>query len=416
MELINWGGNYRFGARRLHQPADLEELRAIVTAVPQLRVVGSLHSFTDIADAPALLGLDRLPEELSVDATARTATVSAGVRYGELAVRLAAEGLALHNLASLPHISVAGAVSTATHGSGQANGNLATAVAALELMTSSGELLRLERGDADFAGAVVGLGALGVLTRLTVDLEPAYEVSQHVYEGLSWESLLAHLDEIMASAYSVSVFTRWGAEAGRVWLKARLDAPGGPPAGELFGARAARSEQHPIEGLDPVHCTPQLGRPGPWLERLPHFRMGFTPSSGEEIQSEYHLPRAGAGEAIRALLELAPRLRPLTQVAEIRAVAADELWMSPQYRRETIAVHFTWAPRQAEVERALGEVEAALLPLGARPHWGKLFVAGAEAIGPAYERREDFARLVARLDPRGAFTNAWLRQRVLGRE
>jgi alditol oxidase len=407
----NWGGNYHYRARTVERPATLDELRSVVAAAPRVRVLGSGHSFTAIADSDAVVSLEALPVEASVDPARGTVTVSAHTRYGELASRLDEVGLALANLASLPHISVAGAVATATHGSGRDNHNLAAAVAGLELVRSDGELVRVTRGEPDFEGMVVGLGALGVVTRLTLDVEPAYAVSQRVFEGLSWEALYAHFEEIMRAGYSVSAFTRWQA-VDQVWVKSRLGEPA--PEHDLFGARPATVERHPIAGLDPVNCTPQLGVPGPWMERLPHFRLGFTPSAGEEIQSEYHLAIERAAEAIDALRARAAGFRELVQVSEVRTIAADELWLSPQYRRDTAAIHFTWAPRQAEVERALAEIEAALLPLGARPHWGKLFLAEAAEIAPRYERLEEFRALRARLDPRAALVNPWLERHVLG--
>ena len=334
--------------------------------------------------------------------------------YGELAGVLAGAGLALHNLASLPHISVAGAVATATHGSGDASGNLATAVAGLELVTSDGTLVSAARGDPDFDGLVVGLGALGAVTRVTLDVEPAYEVRQRVFEGLAWDALSAHFDEITASGDSVSVFTRWGADVDQVWVKRRVADGAEAVRPDLFGARAATVDRHPILGLDPVNCTPQLGRPGPWSDRLPHFRLGFTPSSGDELQSEFLIPREHAVAAIAAVRALADRIRPVLQVSEIRTVAADRLWMSPQYGRDSIGIHFTWALEPEPVARVLADVEAALAPFAARPHWGKLFLAGAASIADRYERLPDFVRLAERLDPRGAFRNRWFDARVRG--
>ena len=335
---------------------------------------------------------------------------NAGLTYGELAGEL--EGLALHNLASLPHISVAGAIATATHGSGDANGNLASAVAGLELVTSSGELVRASRGDPDFDGMVVSLGATGAVTRLTLDAEPAYEVRQRVFEGLAWDALYEHFDEITTSGYSVSVFTRWGEDIDQVWVKSRVTSDPEETPDELFGARAATEERHPILGLDPVNTTAQLGRPGPWWDRLPHFRMGFTPSNGDELQSEFAVPRTHAAAAIEAVRALADRVRPLLQVTEIRTVAADRLWMSPQYQQDTVNLHFTWTPEQDAVVELLGELEPALAPFDARPHWGKLFVGDVAGL---YERQDDFVALTERLDPRGAFHNAWFEKRILQR-
>jgi alditol oxidase len=410
----NWAGTHRYRARRLHRPRTRAELQAIVARAANVRVLGSRHSFTDLADADELVSLDGLPAEVEVDHGCGTVSFGAALRYGDLAQALNAAGVALHNLASLPHISVAGAVATATHGSGDGNGNLATAVAALEMVTSNGEVVAAARGDADFDGMVVGLGALGAVTRLTLDVEPAYEVRQRVFEGLTWDALFAEFDAITAAGYSVSVFTRWGPTTDQVWMKMRVtDAPE-KVHDDLFGAPAARVDRHPILGIDPVNCTPQLGRPGAWSDRLPHFRMGFTPSAGEEIQSEYLLPRRHAVAAIDAIRNIGGAVRPVLQVSEIRTIPADRLWLSPQYGQDTVGIHFTWTREPDSLARVLVEVEEALAPFGARPHWGKAFHADAPAIAPLYERMADFRALRERLDPRGAFVNGWLERRVLG--
>jgi alditol oxidase len=413
MRAANWAGNYTYRADKLHRPSSLEQVQELIANAPRVRVLGSRHSFSDIADSAELLTLERLPADVVVDHAAGTASFSAGLTYGQLARALEAEGVALANMASLPHISVAGAVATATHGSGDANGNLATAVAGLELVTSSGEVVALSRGDADFEGLVVGLGAMGAVTRITLDVEPAYHVRQQVFEALGWDAFLGNFDEVTSAGYSVSVFTRWDEAVDQVWVKRRVtDAPE-PAGGEFFGAVAATVDRHPILGLDPVNCTPQLGEPGLWSDRLPHFRMGFRPSSGRELQSEYLVPRRHAAAAIRALRRQAEAIRLVLQVSEIRTVAADRLWMSPQYGQDTVAVHFTWRPNTDAVARVLVDVEAALAPFDARPHWGKVFLADAAVIAGLYERLPDFIRLMERLDPRGAFRNTWLNTRLL---
>jgi xylitol oxidase len=409
----NWAGTHTYRAGIVHRPATLDELRAIVAAAPRIRVLGSRHSFTDIGDSDELVAFDALPADVAVDRASGTVSFGAALRYGDLAEALHGEGLALGNLASLPHISVAGAVATATHGSGDRNGNLATAVAGLEMVTSSGDVMTARRGDPDFDGMVVGLGALGAVTRLVLDVEPAYEIRQRVFEGLTWDALYEHYDAITVAGDSVSVFTRWGETTDQVWVKSRVgDAPEDVRP-DLFGAVAATVDRHPILGIDPVNATPQLGRAGRWSDRLPHFRMGFTPSAGEEIQSEYHVRRAHGVSAIEAVRALGPTLRPVLQVAEIRTVAADRLWMSPQYETDTVSLHFTWTREPEAVTRVLAELEAALEPFEFRPHWGKLFVANAAALAPRYERHADFKRLVERLDPRGAFRNAWFERNVL---
>jgi xylitol oxidase len=410
----NWAGNYTYGARKLHRPSRIEQVQEIIANAPCMRVLGSRHSFNDIADSSELITLEAMPMDVVVDHAADTISFNAALKYGELVQTLNEEGVALHNLASLPHISVAGAVATATHGSGETNANLATAVVGLELVTSGGEIIEISRGEPDFDGLVVGLGALGAVTRITLDVEPAYEVRQRVFEGLSWEALFEHFDEIISCGYSVSIFTRWGEIIDQVWVKSRVTDEPEQVENDLFGAAAAVVDRHPILGLDASSCTPQLGRAGSWADRLPHFRMGFTPSSGEELQSEYLFPRRYAVEAIEAVRSLADEIRPILQVSEIRAVAADRLWMSMNYGQDTVGIHFTWKPEREAVEDMLVQLETALVPYEARPHWGKLFNANAEAIAPLYERMPDFVRLVERLDPRGAFRNSWLKARVLG--
>jgi xylitol oxidase len=402
----NWGGNYTYRANVVHRPSSLDELSELVVRANRVRVLGTQHSFSDIADAPELITLDGLPVETSVDGT--TVTVPAALTYSQLADALREEGLALRNLASLPHISIGGAIATGTHGSGNRNGNLATQVAAVELMTSRGELTTVSRGDPDFGGVVVGLGSLGAVTRVTLDVEPAYDVRQRVFEHLSWNTLFEQFDAITAAADSVSVFTLWSDDIEQVWLKSR-----GALAAELFGATAATADRHPIAGADPVNATPQLGQPGLWSDRLPHFRSGFMPSAGDEIQSEYLVDRRHGPAAVEAILRLGDQVRPLLHISEIRTIAADDLWLSPEQGRDTVGIHFTWKREPEAVERALVTVERALAPFAARPHWGKFFLAGAASVAPLYERLPDFVALLDRLDPRGAFRNEWLERHVL---
>jgi alditol oxidase len=409
----NWAGTYTYRAEKLYRPTTIEEVQQIVANATSVHVLGSRHSFNDIADSSELISLENLPADVVVDHEAQTVSLGGGVTYGTLVKTLNDEGVALHTLASLPHISVAGAVATATHGSGVTCGNLATAVLGLEIVTSGGEIIQASRGDPDFDGLVVGLGALGAVTRIILDVQPAYEVQQRVFEGLSWKAFYDHFDEITSCGYSVSIFTRWGQTHDQVWVKSRTDELD-RVEGDLFGAVAATVDRHPIVELDPTPCAPQLGRPGLWSDRLPHFRMGYTPSSGEEIQSEYLLPRRHAMGAIEAVRALADRIRPILQVSEIRRVAADQLWMSMNYEEDSVGIHFTWKREPDAVQDIVAQIENALTPYEARPHWGKVFHANAAAIAPLYKRHSDFVRLVERLDPRGAFRNAWLKARVLG--
>ncbi len=330
-------------------------------------------------------------------------TVPAGAKYGEIVEDLHAAGWAIHNLASLPHISVAGAIATGTHGSGDRNGTLASAVAGFELVRADGSVHRARRGDPDFDGMVVSLGAIGVLTRVTLDIQPTFDVRQDVFEHLPWSALLGGFDEVIAGAYSVSVFTRWvGDEVGTVWLKSRMDGAEPPEVLLGSGVRAAR-QLHPLDGLPASNTTEQGGVPGPWHERLAHFRLEFTPSNGDELQTEYLVPRDRAVPAIRAVRALADRIEPHLHVSELRSMAADDLWLSPAYGRDAVGIHFTWKREPEAVLPLLPVIEAALEPFGARSHWGKLF----DRPG-AYERLPDFLELAARLDPTGKFTNDYL--------
>ncbi|MCL3861319.1 FAD-binding protein [Actinotalea sp. K2] len=414
--LTTWAGSHTYAAPVLHRPTTVDEVQQVVGAARRVRALGTRHSFNDLADSPgALLSLADLPEAIDVDSERRTVRVGGGTRYGTLAAVLHREGWALHNLASLPHISVAGAVATATHGSGDRLPNLSAAVRGLELVTADGRLLNLGADHPSLAGAVVSLGALGVVVAVTLAVEPTYDMVQEVHTDLPWSVALEHLDQITASADSVSLFTDWqGPSIGQVWRKSRLD-PGGTgwrATDELHGARPATAQCHPVAGVDPRSTTAQQGVAGPWHDRLPHFRMDFTPSHGVELQTEYLVPRDRAAEAIEAVRELGPRIAPLLLVSEIRTVASDDLWLSTAYRQDSVGLHFTWQQRRAEVEALLPSIEQALAPVGPRPHWGKLFTAtGAgspEAIGARYPRLDDFRRLARELDPEGVFGNDYL--------
>jgi len=415
----NWAGNLEYRARRLLEPESVDAVQEAVRSSASLRVIGSRHAFNELADTTGdHLSLARLPRVVEIDPAARTVTVDGAIRYGDLGPVLERSGFALHNLASLPHISVAGACATATHGSGDRLGNLSTAVVAMELVRADGELVSLSRAvDGDtFAASTVSLGALGVVTRLTLAIEPSYRVRQDVYEDLPIAALRDHFDELTASGDSVSLFPRWrGPAIDQVWRKRRVEpGDGGDPAPtELFGARRATTARHPLGDLSPDACTEQLGVPGPWLDRLPHFRLDHTPSHGDELQSEFFVGREHAVAAFEALDGLRDRLAPLVFVSEIRTIAADDLWLSPAYRRASVAFHFTWRPDWPAVRAILPDVEAALEPLEPRPHWAKLFTLAPEAVRARYERRDDFVALARELDPGGKLGNDFLRRYVL---
>jgi alditol oxidase len=415
--LSNWAGSVVFQAERVERPVSLDEVRAVVSGSAAVRALGSGHSFNDIADTTGtLLSLAALPDLFELDRAARTVRVGASLRYAEVGRRLHEEGFALGNLASLPHISVAGSIATATHGSGDGNRNLSAAVAALEIVTADGGLVTLRRGDEAFDGAVVGLGALGVVVAVTLDVVPAFDMRQYVFEDLPFATLEDHFDDVFSSAYSVSLFTGWrGADVDQVWIKRRADQDASPPVGAgWFTARPADVPRHPVPGISAAPCTEQLGVPGPSYARLPHFRPEFTPSSGVELQTEYLVPRARAVEALRAVDGIRDRVAPVLQISEIRSIAADTLWMSTAYGRDSVGIHFTWVKDMDRVLPVVAALEEALAPYEARPHWGKLFTTAPEALGGLYPRLPDFRALVRRYDPDGKFANAFLTRHLPG--
>lgn len=416
--LKNWAGNYTYSAARFHAPATVEELQALVRGHSRVKALGTRHSFNGIADTTEdLVSLEHFDQIVALDRERRTVTVEAGIRYGRLCQSLHREGLALHNMGSLPHISVGGACATGTHGSGVDNRNQASAVAALEMVTADGEIVALDREQhSDFPGVVMGLGALGIVTKLTLNLVPAFEMRQDVYENLPLAQLEAHFDEVVSSGYSVSLFTDWrSASFNQVWVKRRItEGAASEATAQLFGATRATRQLHPIAGMPVENCTQQLGVPGPWHERLPHFRMEFTPSSGEEFQSEYFVPRRHAFAALHAIDSLREHVTPLLQISEIRTIAADDLWLSPCYQQSCVGIHFTWEQSWAAVQQVLPLIEERLAPLDARPHWGKLFTMSPARLRALYPRLPDFQRLLRAYDPQGKFRNAFLETYIVG--
>ena len=401
----NWAGNIAFGAPDFYRPSSLSELQAVVARSGRIRVLGTGHSFNDIADSPgAQVTLAGLPAEVSVDSARSLARVATGLSYAQIVDRLDKQGFALRNLASLPHISVAGACATATHGSGAANQNLASAVASQTLVTADGDLVELARED----GAVVHLGALGVVSNLVLELVPSFDLSQCVYEDLPLDTLDDHFDELMASGYSVSMFTDWRASRlTQLWIKQPPGVPCPVTQEPWFTASPALSARNPVPGAPPENCTEQLGVPGRWHDRLPHFRAEFKPSAGDELQSEYLLPVAQAVPALHALNEIRDRLAPVLLICEIRVIAADQLWLSTCYRQDSVAFHFTWIPDTATVLPVVTLLEHQLAPFAPRPHWGKVFTTPPEELRARYDRLPDFLDLMHRLDPPGKFRNAY---------
>jgi len=416
-KLTNWAGNLEYGTEQLTPATSEAEVQQFVKEHRNFKVLGTRHCFNDIADSRnAFLSLKPQGRVVTLDKTARTVTIEAGMTYGQLAPYLHQNGFALHNLASLPHISVAGACSTATHGSGEKNGNLSTAVSALEIVLASGEVRTLSRAkDGEtFKGAVVGLGALGVITKITLDLQPTFMMQQWVYQDLPFDQLTKNFDAIEGAGYSVSLFTDWRKPLiNEVWLKCRMDAEHKFRAEpEFYGGRLATRNLHPIIELSAENCTEQMGVPGPWYERLPHFRMGFTPSAGKELQSEYFVPREHALDAILAVSRLNEMVSPHLLITEIRTIAADDLWMSTCYQRPSVTIHFTWKQDWPAVSKVLPVIERELTPFKVRPHWAKLFTIPPDQLRAKYDQLPEFVKLCTQFDPQGKFRNSFLNRNI----
>ncbi|MGB3589016.1 MAG: FAD-binding protein [Tunicatimonas sp.] len=412
----NWAGNYTYQAKNLHEPRGVEEIPALVKKLKLQKPLGSRHCFNNIADSPLnQISTQYLNKVVEINEEAKTITVEAGVRYGDFAPELHQRGYALHNMASLPHISVAGACVTGTHGSGVNHGNLSTAVAALEFVTPQGEVVTLhrEKDSNTFNGVVVNLGAIGLITKLTLDMQDTFEVRQDLFQELPLVSLQNHFDEIVSSGYSVSLFTDWqNNKVSQIWMKRKVEKGTNDLESDFYGARAATRNLHPITRLSAEHCTEQLGVSGPWYERLPHFKMGFTPSSGEELQSEYFVPRQNAVDAILAVEKMGDQIFPQLLISEIRTIAADNFWMSPCYQQDSVAIHFTWKQNWGEVQKLLPKIETELSPYGVRPHWGKLFTIGSNVLQSRYDKLPDFLKLMKTYDPQGKLRNTYLNNTV----
>jgi len=416
--LKNWAGNLTYSTDKVQYPKTVEEVQALVKKLPKLRALGTRHCFNTIADSKDdLLCSKELNKVVSLDTKALTVTVEGGIKYGELAPYLHQKGYALHNLASLPHISVAGSITTATHGSGVKNGNLASAVVGLEIVKADGSIVHLSKAtDGEkLNAAVVGLGALGIITKVTLKVEPTYMVSQRVFLNLPMAELKPNFEKIMSAGYSVSLFTDWQSDhISEVWIKSRIGADKEHTEPEFYSAKAATKNLHPIFAHPAESCTEQLGVPGPWYERLPHFKMGFTPSSGKELQSEYFVPFEHATEAIEAVARLGKQIGPHLFITEIRTIATDDLWMSPCHKQKSVTIHFTWKPETDAVLKLLPLIEHALAPFNPRPHWGKVFTIAPKTLQSRYEKLSDFKKLVAEYDPNGKFRNEFVAHHIYG--
>jgi len=403
----NWSGNVEFAPARLIHPTSLGEIAREVSRSNKVRAVGSAHSFNRIADSTeSIIAFDQFPHDISVDSANRQVRVSAGVRYGELAIALHAAGFALPNMGSLPHITVVGATSTGTHGSGVANQNLSAAISHIELINADGEDVSIIGSDLN--AARVGLGALGIIHHVTLNIIPGFDLTQAVYLDLPFRDFIIHFRDFMAGGYSVSAFTTWGDSViDQLWVKSLPTNDDSVPS-EYFGAKISAIKAHPLAGAETQSATEQLGSRGPWHERLPHFKLDFTPSFGEELQSEFFIDIADAKPALEFLYEIRELIQPYLLVSELRTIATDENWLSPSYQRDSLAIHFTWKPDVAGVSALLPTIEAGLKPFNARPHWGKLFTDAHFDFQALYPQFSAWKVFRDKYDTTRKFTNAQL--------
>jgi len=417
-KLKNWAGNLEYSTSKIDYPKSVEEVQQLVKKYSKLKVLGTRHCFNTIADSKYnFISLREMKKIVSLDANAKTVTVEGGIKYGELCPWLNDKGFALHNLASLPHISVAGAITTATHGSGVKNKNLCGPVEALEIVTADGDVINLLKKDGEkFYAAVVGLGAIGVITKVTLNIQPTFMMRQWVYIKMPLQQIKEHFDEIVSSGYSVSLFTDWQNESiNEVWIKSLVDdASNAEAKKDFFGAAPATKNVHPIIELPAENCTEQMGVPGTWYERLPHFKMGFTPSSGKELQAEYFVPHEHAVEAIQAIQKMGKEIGPHLFISEIRTIDADDFWMSTCYKQPSVTIHFTWKQEWNAVSKLLPAIEKELAPFNAKPHWGKLFTMSPSTLASRHQKMNDFKKVVAEFDSKGKFRNEFLEKNIYG--
>ncbi len=399
----NWSKNIDFNEKGFLQPQSLSELQEMVRLHTRIRARGSAHSFNEIANTDHYaINLSKMPQVIEVNQEKRLVKVSAGLTYGELAPALDKQGWALHNLASLPHISIAGSIATGTHGSGIKNQNLANQVISLSVVTADGDLRNISSGDSEFNALVVGLGLGAIVYQYELKVEERYQIRQVIYPEIPLVEIRGNFDQIMSSAYSVSYFTDWAdPQIGNLWCKFRDDQVIPQSIG---GAAAATRKFHPIPSVDPQACTEQLGEPGAWFERLPHFKLEFTPSVGEEIQSEFFVARKDADAALAAVAALGAEIAPLLWITELRTIAADNLLLSGSYQRDTLAIHFTWKKVDA-IYPVIAKIENALKPFEARPHWGKVYTTTFEEAVSKFSELAKFKEVIESLDPTRKFEN-----------
>ncbi|KAK3270130.1 hypothetical protein CYMTET_21453 [Cymbomonas tetramitiformis] len=438
----NWAGNIKFQTEVLY-PTTVEEVVDIVVSHDKVRVLGTGHSFNNVAfghergSSSVLISTRNLREVIDC-CNNSVVRIQSGVTYADLGEFLRTRGLALPNIASLPGITVTGAASTATHGSGMKNPILASAVKSLTLVTHDGELrtftrpgrkfnqadgtftsLATEAHELQFHSAVVGLGAVGVVVEMEIELVPSFDIQLCIYENIPLKALdkPQRFELLILRTYSTSLFTDWTGDAfSSVWLKSKLNygETGEPCESRYKNKDVATKAVHPIPGLDAEACSkPGVG---PSHQQLPHFLDGFTPSNGDELQSEYFVSLRHWRPVTQALFKFGKQggFGKVLQISEVRFLQGDDFTLSPCSVLGGVngcaAFHFTWHHDAPEVRKVLQAVEDLLGRFDPLPHWGKVFNMEAGILRARYgeDRLNAFRTLLQDTDWEGKFENEWM--------
>uniref|UniRef100_A0A915D0Y3 FAD-binding PCMH-type domain-containing protein n=1 Tax=Ditylenchus dipsaci TaxID=166011 RepID=A0A915D0Y3_9BILA len=419
--LLNWGGNFNFSTQDIKYPTTTAGVQQLVKECKgKIRPVGTRHSFSEIANTnDTLICLVHMNLILSVDPSVPSVTVQAGITYTDLIPFLQSIGLAIPMMASLGEISIAGAINTAVHGSGAGIGNLATQVLGLQMVLADGSVVQYSKGqnDTELAAATVGLGALGIVTQVTLQAQPTYNLAINVFENMDMSVLDTQLYNITHSGYAINMWSTFGTPGvlDQVWITTKVDSNGVNAYGnvsQLYGAPAATAQSSPIAALPPTYVVPQMGIVGPYYERLTDYDLGLSGQEGQQTQSEYYVDFDDFVPALKALQTLSAEINAVVYVALFRITEKDELWMSPQYKKTTMAIHFSWQPKLDQVMALLPKIEAALAPFNPIPHWGKLYTLKPEQYLPLLPKYPEWREQVELHDPTHKFRNKWLEENI----
>ena len=430
----NWAKTVYYN-HTIHYPKTVEEIQHILQYHAKIRVLGSMHSFNNITKLPqefngVYISMSNMNQVIKCCRGERV-TIQPGITFGELGEYLHERNFGFHNMASLPHITVGGAISTGTHGAGVFNGNLASHVMQVKLISADGKLRTYRIGqDPEFQHIPVSFGLAGIIVEIELDIVPDYDIQQCIYENLPFNTIKkSDYKTAFSSAYSFSIFTQWkNRKFTSIWAKYRLrkgrngneesimiDCP------DMNKIKPSSNKVHPLPGGDTSFVSGGIGKnyKEPGYVGLPHFLMEGVPSQGEELQSEYFVSSHMFDVVIEVLFhhfEENPKLYDLLYVSEMRFVAGDKLTLSPQHvLGSSIGFHFTWKKEFDQVVDALKGIENVLKPYNALPHMGKLFTMTGRELEGKYGQRNlrAFQSFVAPLDPLKKFVNPFLQNLIL---